>query len=150
MDYKLTIHSFGSVDDVLPYFERNGAAAPPNVNPAEFVLKTIGAGISGKAGTTSEGWASKWRDSQEAHDVSDAIQRIKDDNFRWEETTEIQETFNASTFNQSMLLTKRMLLNQWRKPAYIYSKIWVHVIQAILVGFTFFQLGTSPIDLQSR
>ncbi|KAG8426770.1 hypothetical protein J3459_007818 [Metarhizium acridum] len=142
---------FGTVDDVLPYFEKNGAPAPApwNGNPAEFVLETIGAGIGGKGATTSRDWASKWKDSPEARAVSDAIQRIKNGP-DWQETTELQEAFNTPSLIQTLLLTKRMLLNQWRKPAYIYSKIWVHVIQAILIGFTFFQLGTSPVDLQSR
>jgi len=58
--------------------------------------------------------------------------------------------FNATVLEQTIVLTKRMLLNQWRSPAYMYSKIWVHVTSAILVGFTFFQIGTSPQDLQNR
>lgn len=57
---------------------------------------------------------------------------------------------NATIVQQTWLLTKRMLLGQWRNPPYMYSKIWVHVISGILVGFTFFQIGTSPQDLQNR
>lgn len=74
---------------------------------------------------------------------------IKTQTHGWDKSEETDE-FSTSILTQSVLLTNRMLLNQWRKPAYIYSKIWVHVIQAILIGFTFFQLKTSPTDLQSR
>ncbi|KAL5340239.1 ABC-2 type transporter-domain-containing protein [Aspergillus crustosus] len=58
--------------------------------------------------------------------------------------------FNSSILLQTILLTTRMLKNQWRNTAYMYSKIWVHVISAILVGFTFFDLGTTPQELQNR
>ena len=58
--------------------------------------------------------------------------------------------FNASTWLQTWLLTQRILRNQWRNVPYMYSKIWVHVVSAILVGLTFFRLGTGVQDLQNR
>ena len=81
--------------------------------------------------------------------MKSAMATIKAQALGWDKSEETDE-FSTSLITQSVLLTHRMLLNQWRKPAYIYSKIWVHVIQAILIGFTFFQLKTSPTDLQSR
>lgn len=135
---------------MLPYIEKNGGVAQPeDANPAEVLLETIGSGIHGRSQNTAAEWAIKWRASPEAEAVRTAISEIRSEDIHWDSAGE-DRTFNTPTRTQTMLLTKRMLLNQWRKPAYIYSKIWVHTIQAILIGFTFFQLGTSPLDLQSR
>ncbi|ORY10768.1 ABC-2 type transporter-domain-containing protein [Clohesyomyces aquaticus] len=140
---------FGSTNDTLPYFRDKGADPPSNVNPAEFVLGTVGAGFDGKkAGTTSD-WPENWGQSREAQQLQDEIKQLRAEDTHGDEL-QTTHTFNSSTPLQIELVTKRMLLNQWRKPAYIYSKIWVHIIQAILIGFTFFNLGTSPVDLQSR
>lgn len=146
----MTPRSYGPVENVLPYIEKNGGVAQPeDANPAEVLLETIGSGIHGRSQNTAAEWAIKWRASPEAEAVRTAISEIRSEDIHWDSAGE-DRTFNTPTRTQTMLLTKRMLLNQWRKPAYIYSKIWVHTIQAILIGFTFFQLGTSPLDLQSR
>lgn len=122
---------------------------PEDANPAEVLLEAIGSGIHGKSQTIADQWAAKWKASPEAQAVKDTIAEIRREEVRWD-GGETPGTFNTSTLKQTVLLTRRMLLNQWRRPAYVYSKIWVHTIQAILIGFTFFNLGTSPLDLQSR
>ncbi|KAF6512916.1 hypothetical protein HZS61_007722 [Fusarium oxysporum f. sp. conglutinans] len=143
---------FGKVTEALSYFARNGATCPEGANPGEFILETVGAGVNARMSDKGSNWASTWASSQEAADLgreitinSDASKSLSPD-----VGEEVTSEHNASVFLQTILLTKRMLLNQWRSPPYIYSKIWVHVISAILVGFTFFQIGTSPQDLQNR
>ncbi|RKK92030.1 Multidrug resistance protein CDR2 [Fusarium oxysporum] len=143
---------FGKVTEALSYFARNGATCPEGANPGEFILETVGAGVNARTSDKGSNWASTWASSQEAADLgreitinSDASKSLSPD-----VGEEVTSEHNASVFLQTILLTKRMLLNQWRSPPYIYSKIWVHVISAILVGFTFFQIGTSPQDLQNR
>ncbi|QGI71281.1 hypothetical protein CEK26_003618 [Fusarium fujikuroi] len=143
---------FGKVTGALSYFARNGAICPEGANPGEFILETVGAGVNARTSDKGSNWASTWAASPEAaalgreiaisSDTSKALSPGVDEGNNSE--------YNASVALQTVLLTKRMLLNQWRSPPYIYSKIWVHVISAILVGFTFFQIGTSPQDLQNR
>ncbi|KAH6634752.1 ABC drug exporter AtrF [Chaetomium sp. MPI-SDFR-AT-0129] len=141
---------YGSVDNVLPYITRiSRTEHPEDANPAEVLLETIGSKATAKDKPDGLDWTAKWKESPEAEAVQKAIAEIKKNEVQWDRAEQEQE-FNTSSFSQTIHLTKRMLLNQWRKPAYIYSKIWVHTIQAILIGFTFFQLGTSPLDLQSR
>ncbi|KAK4095235.1 hypothetical protein Purlil1_31 [Purpureocillium lilacinum] len=144
---------FGKVTEALPYFARNGAVAPDGVNPGEFILETVGAGFGARTNDKASNWAATWSASSEAselgrrldaHRGAEAASSQNDD-----QDTPVTE-FNATVLEQTIVLTKRMLLNQWRSPAYMYSKIWVHVTSAILVGFTFFQIGTSPQDLQNR
>jgi ABC-type multidrug transport system permease subunit len=43
-----------------------------------------------------------------------------------------------------------MFINQWRQPSYIYGKLFTAVIIGIFNGFTFWQLGDSVNDMQSR
>lgn len=136
---------------MIPYFARHGAVCPSDTNPAEFVLETVGAGIHGRTDNKGSDWAATWRVSPEATSVLEEIRSIK----RLQRpTAEIAENsrrdFNASIVLQTWLLTSRMFYNQWRNVPYLYSKIWVHVISAILVGFEVFQVGDSPTDLQNR
>lgn len=134
----------------MTYIKQNGGVTTQDdANPAEVLLETIGSSIHDKSQNNAAEWAAKWRESPEAEAVRTAISDMREDETQWDNDM-VEGAFNTSTRTQTIILTRRMLLNQWRKPAYIYSKIWVHTIQAILIGFTFFQLGTSPLDLQSR
>ncbi|KAG5776548.1 hypothetical protein H9Q73_009789 [Fusarium xylarioides] len=143
---------FGKVTEALPYFARNGATCPEGANPGEFILETVGAGVNARTSDKGSNWASTWAASSEATAIGREIAISSDTPKGLSPAIDEESTsdHNASVVLQTLLLTKRMLLNQWRSPPYIYSKIWVHVISAILVGFTFFQIGTSPQDLQNR
>ncbi|KAK4120366.1 hypothetical protein N657DRAFT_693082 [Parathielavia appendiculata] len=143
---------FGRVADALSYFARHGAVSPPGANPAEFILETVGAGINARNNDKGATWASNWSASPELAglltEIDHGIKRRPSSGSV--AGTPPKSSYNATVFEQTWLLTKRMLLGQWRNPPYMYSKIWVHVISGILVGFTFFQIGTSPQDLQNR
>lgn len=141
---------FGTSQDVIPYFERNGAMCPPDANPAEFILETVGAGINSRTDGASKEWADLWAQSPEAKQVSSEIQQLQSEEHVVEDFEDDTDGFNTSTARQTLLLTKRILTNQWRNVTYMYSKIWVHVVCGILVGFTFFNVGTSPSELQNR
>ena len=96
-------------------------------------------------------WAAAWKNSPEASSISKDIDSLVQSQVPLAELADGSKgSFNASTAEQSWLLTKRIFRNQWRNVSYLYSKIWVHVVSAILVGFTLFQVGTSPTDLQNR
>ena len=57
------------------YFARHGAHCPSNVNPAEFMLDAIGAGLSPRIGDRD--WKDHWLDSDEYRDVLAEIAKIK-------------------------------------------------------------------------
>ncbi|KAL8987359.1 MAG: hypothetical protein Q9177_003420 [Variospora cf. flavescens] len=143
--------SFGPVQKVLPYFERYGAVPPPGTNPAEFVLETVGAGINARNDDKGTDWATRWNESPEAENVAAEIGYIQKQGSSLEDFEDGSlEDYNGSVFTQTWLLTVRIMKNQWRNVPYMYSKIWVHVVSATLVGLTFFQMGTGPQDLQNR
>jgi len=57
------------------YFARHGALCPPNVNPAEYMLEAIGAGISPRIGDRD--WKDIWLDSQECARTKAELEDIK-------------------------------------------------------------------------
>jgi ATP-binding cassette, subfamily G (WHITE), member 2, SNQ2 len=139
---------FGKANSALGYFEQHGASSPPGANPAEFILETVGAGISPTSRQFD--WSSKWKSSPEATSLAKEIVVNQKEIPSDVDLEAPVSHYNSSTLLQIWLLTNRMLKNQWRNTPYVYSKIWVHVISAILVGFTFYKTGTSPQDLQDR
>jgi ATP-binding cassette, subfamily G (WHITE), member 2, SNQ2 len=66
----------GSDSHILrEYFARHGAECPSNVNPAEFMLEAIGAGIAPRIGDRD--WKDVWLDSPEYAEVRNEIENIK-------------------------------------------------------------------------
>lgn len=139
------------MQSVLSYFERHGAIPPSDTNPAEFVLETVGAGINARKDNRGNDWADIWNESPEAKAIVGEITHVQGQGSVPEDFEDGNVgDYNGSIFLQTWLLTVRMLKNQWRNVPYMYSKIWVHIVSAVLVGLTFFQLGTGPQDLQNR
>ena len=70
---------FGDIGDdsqiVREYFARHGAPCPSNVNPAEFMLEAIGAGVTPRIGDRD--WKDVWADSPEFLTVKKEIDAIK-------------------------------------------------------------------------
>lgn len=70
---------FGDIGEdshiIRDYFSRYGANCPPNVNPAEYMLEAIGAGVTRRVG--SRDWKDVWLDSPECRAVKEEISRIK-------------------------------------------------------------------------
>ncbi|KIJ43374.1 hypothetical protein M422DRAFT_170019, partial [Sphaerobolus stellatus SS14] len=65
----------GADSDVMrDYFARNGAVCPPDVNPAEYMLEAIGAGVTPRVGPRD--WKDVWEDSPESAKVRQDISAI--------------------------------------------------------------------------
>jgi ATP-binding cassette subfamily G (WHITE) protein 2 (SNQ2) len=60
---------------IREYFGRYGAHCPSNVNPAEYMLEAIGAGVTPRVG--SRDWKDIWSESPEFVKVNDEIATIK-------------------------------------------------------------------------
>merc|ERR1711900_83683 len=52
--------------------------------------------------------------------------------------------------SQTVELTKRLFIQYWRDPSYLYGKLFTSVIIGIFNGFTFYKLGNSVVDMQNR
>lgn len=153
---------FGPVGDngsaVIRYFADRGVECPPNKNGmsllifmpqqpanntivAEFILET-----AAKGGKRLDGkrlnWNDEWLNSENAKEVKQEIQRIKTERSKVEaRATGDQHEFASPVVLQTTELTKRMFIQYWRDPAYLYGKLFVSVIVGIFNGFTFWKLG---------
>lgn len=61
---------------IRDYFARHGALCPENVNPAEYMLEAIGAGVTPRIGDRD--WKDIWLDSPEHQKVKQEIAEIKE------------------------------------------------------------------------
>ena len=128
---------------VVDYFAARGAKCPEGKNVAEFLIET--------SASAREHWNEQWRISDENKALHQEIQRIKSERSAVPENKDVlQHEFAAPVSQQILLLTKRMFLNQWRAPSYIYGKLFTAIIVGIFNGFTFWKLGDTVNDMQSR
>ncbi|THV06484.1 hypothetical protein K435DRAFT_825902 [Dendrothele bispora CBS 962.96] len=140
----------GSDSHVLrEYFARHGAECPSNVNPAEYMLEAIGAGVTPRIG--DHDWKDVWLDSPEYSAVREEIEMIKKRGLaRPDDGQKQTSTYATSFLYQLQLVAKRNNLSLWRSPDYIFTRLFVCAFISLWVSLSFLQLGTSVRDLQFR
>lgn len=131
---------------VVDYFSARGAHCPEGKNIAEFLIET------GARPDAREHWNEQWRQSDENKALIADIQTIKQERSQAAASSEevLSHEFAAPVTEQIKQLSKRMFINQWRQPSYIYGKLFTSVIIGIFNGFTFWKLGDTVNDMQSR
>ncbi|KAI0081165.1 hypothetical protein K474DRAFT_1657026 [Panus rudis PR-1116 ss-1] len=130
------------------YFARYGAVCPSNVNPAEFMLDAIGAGLSPRIGDRD--WADIWRDSPEYKNMIAEIERIKAEGLARPVEQKKITTYAAPFWVQLKEVVIRNNRALWRSPEYVWSRLFVHAFISLFVSLSFLQLGHSVRDLQYR
>ncbi|KAN0100123.1 ABC-2 type transporter domain containing protein [Tylopilus felleus] len=134
---------------IRDYFSRNGAVCPPNVNPAEYMLEAIGAGLSPRVGLRD--WKDIWLDSPEYQGVRAEIDEIKVQGLAIPVTENSQtRTFATSFLYQLRTVVKRNNTALWRSPNYVFSRLFVHAFISLFISLSFLNLGHSVRDLQYR
>ncbi|KAK6837992.1 hypothetical protein PG987_006273 [Apiospora arundinis] len=142
---------------VLDYFSRNGAAAAPDVNPAEHIVDVV----QGRFGTEID-WPEVWNASKERTEALAELERL-DNGQTLEKTgttsqaTPVSEPTEAESKDyatpvlyQIKLVTLRQSMALWRNPDYIWNKIGLHVTNSLFGGFTFWMIGNGSFELQLR
>ena len=132
------------------YFRKHGAYCPPDANPAEWMLDAIGAGQAPRIGDRD--WGEIWNDSEEFEGTREAISRIKDE--RMKETVSQpkidRKEYATPLWHQVKVVNKRQHKAFWRSPNYGFTRLFNHVIIALLTGLMFLQLDDSRSSLQYR
>lgn len=136
---------------LIDYFERNDAKrCPPNSNPAEYMLEAIGAGNPDYRG---KDWGDVWARSSEHNERTREIQQMIE-NRRKQATTDAQtrddREYAMPLGTQVLAVVKRAFVSYWRNPDYIVGKFVLHIFTGLFNTFTFYKLGNSVIDMQSR
>ncbi|KAH7093281.1 ABC-2 type transporter-domain-containing protein [Paraphoma chrysanthemicola] len=135
---------------MIEYFQRNGAKkCPPKENPAEYMLEAIGAGNPDYKG---QDWGDVWQKSEEndrlGNEIQDIIKKRREAGKNKEATDDRQY---AMPYPQQWLaVVRRSFVAIWRDPEYVLGVMMLHIFTGLFNGFTFWNLGQSQIDMQSR
>ncbi|KAK0708091.1 ABC-2 type transporter-domain-containing protein [Lasiosphaeris hirsuta] len=132
------------------YLKRHGAVAKETDNVAEFMLEAIGAGSAPRIGNRD--WADIWLESPELANVKDSIAQMKTERIAAgvQEGTRIQREFASPVWHQLKVVVKRATRSYWRSPNYLFTRLFNHVIIAVLTGLTFLNLDDSRQSLQYK
>ena len=135
---------------IREYFARNGAVCPDNVNPAEYMLDAIGAGLTPRVGDRD--WADIWHESLEFQETLDEIAQIKTEaSKQGKRENKISSSKFATPFwYQLRVVTKRSFVGLWRSPNYVYTRVFIHAAISLILSLSYLQLGRSVRDLQYR
>ncbi|KAJ5825703.1 CDR ABC transporter [Penicillium riverlandense] len=134
---------------LIKYFERNGGKkCSPRANPAEYMLEVIGAGNPDYKG---KDWGDVWANSSESTQLSQEIEDIINSRRNVQnETLKDDREYAMPVHAQILAVTKRAFVAYWRTPDYILGKFMLHIFTGLFNTFTFWHLGHSYIDMQSR
>jgi len=135
---------------LLSYFEKNGADCPPDANPAEWMLDTIGAGQARRTG--EKDWGEVWQDSEELAAVKREIIRIKEERIKDVDSAPKAEQKEYATplCHQIKVVQKRTHKSYWRSPNYCFTRFFIHIAIALPTGLMFLNLDNSRTSLQYR
>lgn len=136
------------------YLAKNGAKVPDSANTAEYMLEAIGAGSMDRIG--SKDWADVWKGSEEFELVKTEIQAFKDEaskktDNRGEHAPETKQLQYTQPWQEQLrLVIQRQNLAFWRRPEYGFTRLWNHVIVALITGFTYYNVDNSVGAMQLR
>ncbi|KAK4622564.1 ABC multidrug transporter I [Fulvia fulva] len=135
---------------LIDYFRKYGAHCPPDANPAEWMLDAIGAGQAARIG--DKDWGEIWRDSEELAATKDEIVRIKTERIEevGSQPAVEQKEFATPLWHQIKTVQLRTHKSFWRSPNYGFTRLFNHVIIALLTGLMFLSLDESRTSLQYR
>ncbi|RAL01405.1 putative ABC transporter [Aspergillus ibericus CBS 121593] len=135
---------------LIEYFEQNGARkCSPHENPAEYMLEVIGAGNPDYKGQDwGDVWARSAQHRQLSQDIENLIQERR--NKEVEEGKDDNREYAMPIWVQVLTVTKRSFIAYWRTPPYVMGKVLLHIFTGLFNTFTFWHLGNSYIDMQSR
>ncbi|RHZ45989.1 putative ABC transporter [Aspergillus thermomutatus] len=136
--------------NLIEYFESNGAKkCPPHANPAEYMLDVIGAGNPDYKG---KDWGDVWAQSPQCKQLAEDIEKIIDSRRNSEDRQDKDDDreYAMPIWTQIVTVTKRAFVAYWRSPEYTLGKFLLHIFTGLFNTFTFWHLGNSYIDMQSR
>lgn len=135
---------------LIKYFEGNGAKhCPPHANPAEYMLESIGAGNPDYKG---KDWGDVWEHSEEQQARTREIQEMISSRRRGSEAGQISDDreYAMPLATQIRTVVHRQFVAYWRSPDYVKGKFLLHIVTGLFNTFTFYHVGNSTIDMQSR
>lgn len=117
------------------------------------MLEAIGAGDPTRG--KSKDWAEVWRSSPEHQSRLREIETFITDRRSAPsgagESSKLANSEYATSWPlQTITVIKRSYISFWRAPEYVVGLFALHILCALFNSFTFYKLGDSSIDMQSR
>ncbi|KAJ5691769.1 hypothetical protein N7462_001192 [Penicillium macrosclerotiorum] len=132
-------------EKILDYFARNGAPCPADANPAEHIIEVV-------QGSTKEkvDWVEVWNQSEERKRALEELEALNEAGRADTDYVEDTSDFATSHWFQFKMVSKRLTIQIWRSPDYMWNKIILHIFAALFSGFTFWKVGDGSFSLQLR
>ncbi|KAA8646438.1 hypothetical protein EYZ11_000293 [Aspergillus tanneri] len=143
---------FGDIGDngqtIKDYFGKYGAHCPTEANPAEFMIDVVTGGIES---VKHMDWHNVWLESSE-HEamVTKLDQLISESASKPPGTIDDGHEFSMPLWEQTKTVTNRMNVALYRNTKYVNNKFSLHIISALLNGFSFWRLGHHVSDLNLK
>ncbi|KAJ5921329.1 CDR ABC transporter [Penicillium verhagenii] len=143
---------FGDIGEnactVKDYFAQYGAPCPISSNPAEHMIDVVTGGIEE---VKDKDWHQVWLDSAENSAAMTELDSIVSSAAaKPPGTLDDGNEFATSLWTQIKLVTHRMNVSLLRNTNYVNNKLELHIVSALLNGFSFWRLGNSVGALQLK
>ncbi|OPB40694.1 ABC drug exporter AtrF [Trichoderma guizhouense] len=143
---------FGDIGDnaqtIKNYFGQYGAVCPIEANPAEFMIDVVTGGIESVKDTD---WHQTWLESSEHGQMMTELDKmISEAASSPPGTVDDGYEFSMPLWEQIKIVTQRMNVALFRNTNYVNNKFSLHVISALLNGFSFWRVGHSVSDLELK
>ncbi|KAI1390698.1 ABC-2 type transporter-domain-containing protein [Hypoxylon trugodes] len=138
-------------ETLTTYFERKGASPCGDENPAEWMLRVIGAAPGARA---DQNWAEVWRNSEEYQSVQKELRALElgppcSESGHQDDIT--STAYYATPFYYQLLMcTKRVFEQYWRSPSYIYAKLILCGGTSLFIGVSFYKSELTLAGLQNQ
>ncbi|KKK25949.1 ABC drug exporter AtrF [Aspergillus rambellii] len=143
---------FGDIGDnaatIKQYFGGYGAQCPNDANPADFMIDVVTGNV---ATVKDKDWHQIWLDSPEhEHMMAELDGMISEAAAKPPGTHDDGYEFSMPMWEQVKIVTQRMNVSLFRNTNYINNKASLHVISALLNGFSFWRVGPSVTALHLK
>ncbi|KAK4535010.1 hypothetical protein CDCA_CDCA03G1035 [Cyanidium caldarium] len=143
---------FGELGDactiMTDYFARNGAdPIDDRSNPADYMLRVIGAGVSGRRPGDIKDWAEIWQQSPEAKAADANLDELVASS-QGAEPLEYKPPNQKQQWRRLYYVTRRQLISYWRTPNYNFSRYVLAIALGLMIGLFFLKLprNNSALD----
>ena len=145
---------FGDLGDncstLTNYFEKYGAdPCPKQANPAEWMLHVVGAAPGSHA---KQDYFEVWKNSTEFQEVQQELDYMERELVKIprDVAPDAHNKYAASILTQYLVVSWRVIIQYWRSPGYIYSKMFLVIASALFNGFSFFKSNLTQQGLQNQ
>lgn len=133
---------------LIDYFESHGSQkCPPDANPVDWMLEVVGAAPGSHA---NQEYHDVWLNSQEYKNVKAELQEMRQTLVQRPIENKVSGKYALGLPLQCYLSLKRTLLQDWRDPVYIYSKLFLVVLGLLFNGFSFFKYLNNILGLTNQ